>query len=106
VSNLPEGGAVPLQQIRQGLTQRGQQMEPIHDLERLGRTVAGALGVDLRAITAEDADLGMLPQPSGQGLRRAIWQQVHDPVRLQIHQDRRIGLPPATRKVVDTEHLD
>jgi len=106
LAHPPHGGAVTLQEIRQRLTQRGQQMEAIHHLERLGCPLAGPVGVDLRAVTTEHDDLGMLAQPGRAGRGRPIRQQIQDPVGLQIHQDRRVGPPPTMREVVDAEDPD
>jgi hypothetical protein len=47
-------------------------VETVSDLERLRRTLADALGVRSGTITAHDFEFGMLLEPGGQSLCRAI----------------------------------
>jgi hypothetical protein len=75
-------------------------MKAIGDLHRLGRPLAGTLGVRPAPVTADDLHFWMLVQPRRQDLRRAIGQQVDHLLRLQVHQDGSIRPPAPVRPVI------
>ncbi len=59
-------------------------MKPVRDLQRLWCALSGAVRVRAPAIAAHDLYRGMLAEPHGQRLRRAIRQQVEHLVRLRF----------------------
>src|SRR4051812_50106618 len=81
-----------------------QQMPPVGDLNGLRRSLAGALGVGAGPIADDDLDRRMVLEPRGQGLGRAIGQQVDAAPALEITQDRAVVAALAPSPVIDPEH--
>jgi SAM-dependent methyltransferase len=76
------------------------------EMVRLGRAPAHAVGVEVTAITTDDADRRMLGQPGRHAGSGAVRQQVHDAMRLQINQDGAIPMAPPPGPFVDTDDLE
>jgi hypothetical protein len=69
-------------------------MEAIDHLHRLGRAPANAVGVEVTAVPADDGDRRMLGEPGRDASRRAIPQEVYNPMTGQIDQDGAIAMAP------------
>jgi hypothetical protein len=76
----------------QGFPEILQHMKAIRDLGGLGRAVTSAFRIGARAISRNDLHPGVLPQPLRHCLGRAIREERHGLVALQIDQDRPIRL--------------
>ena len=76
-----------IEHTAQRITAVAQQMPPVGDLNGLRRPLAGAVGVGAGPIADDDLDRRMIPQPRGQGLGRAVGQQVDAAPALEITQD-------------------
>jgi hypothetical protein len=63
----------------------------------------GLVAIGAGAIAHDDLDGRMVLQPGGQGLGRAVGQQVDDPVTLQVAQDRAVALAFAPGPVINTQ---
>jgi hypothetical protein len=59
-------------------------VEPIDDLDRLGRPLPNALGIEATPIAADDLDSGMCLQPLRDGRGRALGEQINHLVALEI----------------------
>src|SRR5829696_7183479 len=81
-----------------------QQVEPIGDLERLGRSLPRAVRIDTTAIPANNLGSSVLPEPGGKCGRGRLREELDRPLLLQVNQDR--AIPPTTPKgpFIDTEH--
>src|SRR5687768_14979531 len=66
--------------------------------------VAGSIGVGAGTIADDDLDRRMVLEPRGQGLGRAIGQQVDPAPALEITEDRAVALAFAPGPVIDAEH--
>ena len=84
------------------ITAVAQQMPPVGDLNGLRRSLAGALGVGAGPIADDDLDRRMVLEPRGQGLGRAIGQQVDPAPALEITEDR--AVVAALAPVINAEH--
>jgi hypothetical protein len=80
-----------------------QDMPPIHDLHGVRRPLADATRILRRAITTDHLDTGILTQPGCQGSSRAIGQEIHDFVLLQVGDPRAIAMSAAKGKIIDTD---
>ena len=98
-------GALAVEEGLDGFTQVFDEMEPIHDLHGLRCPTAYALGVEGTAVPTDHGDRGMLREPSGHALRRALGQEVKHPMILEIDEDRPIALPASPRPLIDPKHL-
>jgi hypothetical protein len=67
----------PLQHALERLCQITEEMESICHLERIRRTLPRTLGVSTGSIAADDLHRGMRPQPLGQRLGFAVWQEIN-----------------------------
>jgi hypothetical protein len=81
------------------------QMKPIHNLDGLRGPMANALGGERTPVPTDDTDGRMLREPGRDALRRALGQQVQDPMILQIDEDRPVALPPPPRPLVHTDDV-
>ena len=88
----------------QGFPEILQQMKAVCDLDGRGRALACALRIGARPIPGDDLHPGMLPEPLGHGLGRAIREQRHGLAALQIDQDRAIRLAFPQGEIVHPEH--
>ena len=93
------------QQGFQGLAEVLDQMKPIDHLHRLGCPPANAVGIEVTPIAADDGDRRMLGQPGRHGRGRAVRQQVHDAMRLEIDQDGAIPMAPPPGPLVHPNGL-
>jgi len=59
-------------------------MPAISNLDRLRRALARAVGISAGAVTTNDLDAGMRAQPDGEGLRRAVGQQINRAVAFEV----------------------
>jgi hypothetical protein len=75
-------------------------METIGDLQGIGSTEARSIGIRFGPIPDDDLDAGMATEPGGQCLRIAALEQINWPVRLEIHQDRGVGVPAPQGEIV------
>lgn len=80
------------------------QMPAITNLDRVRERVADGLGIGRRAIPAHDLYAGMGTQPGGQGLGLAVGQHVHALIRLDVDQDRGVGVALTQREVVYAQY--
>jgi hypothetical protein len=101
-----QAGAVGQHDALDRLTQVGPQMPSVSYLDRFRSASARALGVGPRAVPANDLHPGMVAQPVGQHLRRALLDQINRAVGEDVDQDGAIGLTTADREIVDAEHLN
>src|SRR5262249_3344022 len=72
-------------------------------LKPLRGALVGALDVLIAPVPADDLDPGMGLQPGGEGVRRALRQQVHRPAALQVAEDRAVALALLPGPVIDTQ---
>jgi hypothetical protein len=86
------------------ITAVAQQMPPVGDLNGLRRSLAGSIGVGAGPIADDDLDRWMVLEPRGQGLGRAIGQQVDPAPALEITEDRAVVAALAPSPVIDPEH--
>jgi hypothetical protein len=98
---LDQGDAVALDHPFERVGEVPQQVPSISNLYRARRTATSAFGERPGAIAADDLDVRMVPQPSRQGLGRAVRQHVHRTVRLHVHEHRAVGVTAAERELVD-----
>ena len=83
-----------------------QPLEPgIHDLDGVRSATPNALGIEGTAIPTDHGHGGMLGQPVGDEVRRALGQEVKPLVILEINEDRAIALPTPPRPLIDPQHL-
>ncbi len=82
-----------LEEPFQGLTPVHEKMPAIHNLCRQGGSQRPATGIFRRAITGDHLDTGMGMQPRGQGVGRAIGEQINRTTTFQIDQEGTIGPP-------------
>ncbi len=61
------------------------------------------VGIGAGAVAADDLDAGMRPQPGGEGLRRAVGQQINRAVALEVDDDATVAPPAASAPVVDAD---
>jgi hypothetical protein len=85
------------------ITAVAQQMPPVGDLNGLRRSLAGSIGVGAGPIAHDDLDRWMVLEPRGQGLGRAVGQQVDAAPALEITEDRAVALAFAPGPVIDAE---
>src|SRR4051812_45079585 len=85
------------------ITAVAQQMPPVRDLNGLWRSLAGSIGVGAGTIADDDLDRRMVLEPRGQGLDRAVGQQVDAAPALEITEDRAVALAFAPSPVIDAE---
>ena len=78
-------------------------MKPIHNLHGGRRAAPDAVSVEGTPIPTAERHRGMLGQPGGQALGRALGQQVEHLMVLQIHEDGPIALPTPPRPFIHTK---
>ena len=61
------------------------------------------VGIGAGAVATNDRDAGMRAQPGGEGLRRAVGQQIDRAVALEVDDDAAVASPPASAPVVDAD---
>jgi len=59
-------------------------MPAVSDLDRLRSPLPRAIGIGAGAVATNDLDAGMRPQPGGEGLRRAVGQQIDGAVAFEV----------------------
>jgi hypothetical protein len=80
-----------------GLTQVGPQVPAVSHLDRLRSAGARALGVGTGAVPANDLHPGMLAQPVGEYVCRALLQQINRAAPEEVDQNGAIGATTADR---------
>jgi hypothetical protein len=80
-------------------------MKAVDDLRGIRCAPANAVGIELTAIAADDGDSRMLPQPGRERHGRAARQEVHDPMRRQIDQERAIAMASSPGPLVHPDGL-
>lgn len=80
------------------------QVEPVGDLEGVGGTESGTLGVGARPVAADDLHAGMSGQPRGQRPRFTCPEHIDHAMGFSAGQHGGVGLLPADREVVHAEH--
>jgi hypothetical protein len=81
-----------------------EQMKTVCHLERLGRALTSALGIDARPIPRNHLHSWVLLEPLAYRLGRTIREQRHGLATLQINQYCTIGLTFAQRPVIHPQH--
>jgi hypothetical protein len=92
------------QHLLPGLGAVREDMEAVGDLDGLRSAAGGAFGEVRPAVAAYRPDLRPVLEPGGAGISRALGQQIHDPVALEVDQDGAVGLAAAQAPIVDTDH--
>jgi hypothetical protein len=82
------------------------QMPAIGDLDGVGCTLTGAVGVGAGAVPADHLGAWVLAEPAGERGCFSVLQQVDGPVGGHVHQDGAVLAAAAEREVVDTKHRD
>lgn len=90
----------PIQQPFEGFAQITDQMPTVDDVLGLWRAQCGAARLRHGAITAEDGDTRMGPEPGGKRVSRAVGQEIKRPMALQVHQQGAIGAPATHGPIV------
>ena len=98
-------GSLAVEEGLDGFAQIFDQMKPVDHLHGMRCPPAHALGVEGPPVPTDHGDRGMLREPGGHALRRALGQQVQDPVILQGDQDRSIALPAPPRPLITPNAL-
>jgi len=79
------------------------QVPPIRDLYGLGRPTTRPVGVEAPAVPAHHDDSGMRFQPRRHRLGRAVRQQVHEAMALEVAEKRAVAMAAPPGPVVDAE---
>lgn len=79
---------VALNRGMNGVAEVAQQVPPVGDLYRIGRTLPDAVGVDAGPVAGDHRHAGIGLQPRRQALGAAVGQQVDHPVALEVDQHR------------------
>jgi hypothetical protein len=66
-------------------------MEPVGYLDGLRSTLCNASSVFSRAISGDDLDTRMLPQPIGKSLGASVGQNIYGAALLQVNEYRTVG---------------
>ena len=82
-----------LKDLFEGFVQIDQQVEAIHNLNGTWSALFGPFGITSGAVAGNGFYAYMFFEPPGHLLVGAIWQQIHDPMAFQVHQDRPIVMP-------------
>src|SRR6266568_2569884 len=80
------------------------QMESIHNLFGLGSACIRRSTKDLATITRDDLDFGVLFEPGGTRLHRALRQQISYAPLFEVHQDGAIACPLLPSPLVNSSH--
>src|SRR5262249_57387489 len=88
-----------------GFAQVFDQMKAIDHLHSLGGPTAHTLGVEGTPVPTNHGDRGMLREPGGQALHRALGQEVQDLMILQIDEDGPIAVPAPPGPLIDPNAL-
>jgi hypothetical protein len=81
------------------------QMKAIHDLHGLRFATAYAIGIERTPVSTDHGNGGMLREPGGHALSRALGQEVQDLMVLQIDQDGPIAVPAPPGPLIDPNTL-
>src|SRR5215831_3052551 len=81
-------------------------MESVGYLFCRGRSECRALGVEPASITGDRDNLRVILQPIREALAGPILQQINDPVKIEVDQDRAVVLTFTSSPVVDAEIAD
>jgi len=81
-----------------------EEMEPVGDLPRVGRSLPGTVRIRPASTPADNRDGRMATQPRREGFRSAVGQQINDVMRFEVDEDRTVGLPFALRPVVQAQY--
>jgi hypothetical protein len=79
---------MPLQHLPCDVPHSAQQMKAIRHLDGSWCALFHPFSILPAAISADNLDARMLPQPSGNCANGAVGKEVHGPMALEIHQDR------------------
>ena len=96
-------GRDPLEIAGQDLAEITEQVKAIGDLGAPRGPCCRASGIILGPVTGNDFDPGMVAQPCGDGLGRALRQEIDRPMLFEIHQDRAIDPALAEGKIIDAQ---
>ena len=80
-------------------------VEPVSHLYSLRRSLAHAVRIRSRPITADDINAGMVDQPVCQRLGAAVGQEIDEVVALQVGEDGSIGPATSETPVIHAQHL-
>ena len=105
VDGPPQGSAVVLHHVAQRVADVAQQMPPVRDLKRVGRSRARSVRKGTGAVAGDHLDAGVLTQPGCQGVGPPVRQQVDDLVAFQVHQHRPVAVAAAPGPLINTQHL-
>src|SRR3954447_21842369 len=95
---------VAVESVAHGIAQIAQQVEAIGNLDRLRSAGANAVGEGAGAVAGDDLDAGMRLQPGGDGLGRAVGQQVDWLVgALEMYDNGAVAPAAAPGPVIDTD---
>ncbi len=61
------------------------------------------VGISAGAVTTNDRDAGMRAQPDGEGLRRAVGQQINRAVAFEVDDDATVATPAPSAPIVDAD---
>lgn len=86
------------------LSQVMPQVPAVGDLHRFRHSGAGALRIGPGPVAADDLRAGVLTQPSGEGSRLPVRQQVNGTAGAAAGQDRAVDLAFAQREVIHPQH--
>nr|WP_239130188.1 hypothetical protein [Sinosporangium siamense] len=79
-------------------------MPAVGYLDCVGGSAAGAVGVGVGTVAADDLDIGVCPQPGGQGVGGSVGQDVDRSSRGYVDQDGSVDPALAQSEVVDAQH--
>jgi hypothetical protein len=79
-------------------------VKAIEDLHRLGCAVPNPLGIEATPVATDDLDTGMRLQPLRDGRGRAIGEQIHYLMALEITHNRPKSSPSPPRPFVEPHH--
>ena len=99
----PDGRRSPLQDPLEGVAQVLQEVPPVGHLHRVGRRLAGRLGVSGRPVPGDDLRPRVGRQPRRHSGRLAVREQVDGAAAFQIDEDGAVGPTLAEGEVVDAQ---
>src|SRR5260221_442952 len=79
-------------------------MEAVSDLKGIGSPLTCPRGVVSAPVATNNLDAWMRFEPTRQGLCRAVGEQIHWLVALQVDQDRAVAPPTAKGEIIHPQH--
>jgi hypothetical protein len=95
---------MPHEHLGEGFGEVLYQMQTVRDLRRGGYPLAHALGIRTGPIPRDDLYPRVCLEPLRHRLGRAVRQQRHGLVALQVHEDGAIGVPSAQGEIIHAQH--